>query len=131
MCMHAIVNGNRVKWLWLHIYYAIYIYYIYIMYYIYIYIYIYYIYITLIHQARIQVLKVKSTVTRYIKCYEHGVSTNKNLLKEIESVNNNAPGKSNNFEQVLVGWDEYIYKMKSLKALYTVSWWRTKVSKKD
>ena len=48
------------------------------------------------------VLKVKSTITRYVKCFIPGITTSKNLFKEIESVNNNAPGKSTSFEQMLV-----------------------------
>ena len=43
-----------------------------------------------IYQAHIHVLKVKSTITRFIP----GISTSKNLFKEIESVNSNAPGRS-------------------------------------
>ena len=30
-------------------------------------------------------------------------STSKNLIKEIKSVNNNAPGRNTSFEQMLVG----------------------------
>ena len=32
-------------------------------------------------------------------------STSKNLIKEIKSVNNNAPGRNTSFEQMLVGWE--------------------------
>ena len=56
--------------------------------YIYIYIYIY------IHIAHIHVLKVKFTITRYVKCFVTGMSNSKNLFKEIESVTNNATGKA-------------------------------------
>ena len=63
------------------------------------YVYIY----THIYQAHIQVLKGKSIITRYVKCFVPGISTSKNLFKEIESVNSNAPGRSTSFEQMLVG----------------------------
>ena len=49
------------------------------------------------------VLKVKSTITRYVNCLVPGISNSKNLFKEIESVNSNAPGRSTSFEQMLVG----------------------------
>ena len=49
------------------------------------------------YQLHIDVLKVKSAP---------GISTSKNLFKEIESVNKNTPGRSTRFEQMLVGWDE-------------------------
>ena len=32
------------------------------------------------------------SISRYDNCFVPGISTSKNLLKEIESVNNNAPG---------------------------------------
>ena len=50
-----------------------------------------YIYVIYIYQAHIQVFKVKSTITKHVKCFVPGISTRKNLFKEIESVNNNAP----------------------------------------
>ena len=34
-----------------------------------------------------------------------GTSTSKNLIKEIESVNNDAPGRNTSFEQMLVRWE--------------------------
>ena len=72
-----------------------------------------------IYQAHIHVLKVKSTMTRYVKCFLPGISTNKNLFKEIESVNSNAPGRSTSFEQMLVGWDEiYLRNEKFKRSLY-------------
>ena len=45
---------------------------IYLMY-IYIYIYIY----------ALKVLKVKSTITRYVKCFVLGISTSRDLFKEL------------------------------------------------
>ena len=74
-----------------------------------------------IQQAHIHVLKIKSTITRYVKCFIPGISTSKNLCQEIEKVNSNAPSRSTSFEQMLVGWDEYIYKMKILKVYYTIT----------
>ena len=62
-----------------------------------------YIYIHEITQAHIHVLEVKSTITRYVKCFIPGISTSKNLFKEIESANSNAPGRSTSFKQMLVG----------------------------
>ena len=59
--------------------------------------------ILFLYQAHIHVLKVKSIITRYVKCFVHGISTSKNLFKEIESVNSNAPGRSTSFEQMLIG----------------------------
>ena len=47
--------------------------------------------------------KSKITITRCAKCFVPGISTCKNLLKEIESVYSNAPGRSSIFEQMLVG----------------------------
>ena len=46
------------------------------------------------------ILKVNSTITRYVKCFVSGVSTSKNLFKKIESVNNNAPGRSTSYLQI-------------------------------
>ena len=66
------------------------------------YIYIY-IYTHQIHQAHIHVLEVKSAINRYVKCFVSGISTSKNLFKEIESVDSNAPGRSTSFKQMLVG----------------------------
>ena len=58
-------------------------------------------------------------MTRYVKCFVHGISTNKNLFKEIESLNSNAPGRSYSFEQVPVGWDEiYLQTEKFKVSLY-------------
>ena len=75
--------------------------YIYIMY---IHIHIYYICMYIcIYQAHIHVLKVKPTITRYVKYFVRGISTSKYLFKEIESLNNNAPARSTSFEQMLVG----------------------------
>ena len=48
-------------------------------------------------------LKVKSTITRSIKCFVPAISTSKNLFKEIQIVISNAPGKSTSFEQMFVG----------------------------
>ena len=80
---------------------------------------------TFFYQTHIHLLKEKSTITRYVKCFVPGISTSKNLFKEIESVKSNAPGKSTSFEQMLVGWDE-IY----LQGHYRITSWRTKLSKK-
>ena len=54
------------------------------------------------YQTHIHVLKVKSTITRCVKCFVPGISTIKNLFKKIKSVNNNVPGRSTSFEQMLV-----------------------------
>ena len=65
------------------------------------------------------VLKVKSTITRYVKCFVTGISTSKNLFKEIGSVKSNAPGRSTSFEQMLVGLDEiYLQNDKFKRSLY-------------
>ena len=87
----------------LSLYIYIYIMYIYI-YIMYIHIHIYYICMYIcIYQAHIHVLKVKPTITRYVKYFVPGISTSKYLFKEIESLNNNAPARSTSFEQMLVG----------------------------
>ena len=85
--------------------------------YAYIYIYIY----TYIYQTHIHVLKVKSTITRYVKCIVPGISTSKNLFKEIESVNSNAPGRALALNKCLLGEIKYIYKMKSSKGHCTIT----------
>ena len=54
----------------------------------------------------LHVLKVKSTITRHGKYFVPGISTSKNLFKEIEKVNSNAPGRSTSLEQMLAGLDE-------------------------
>ena len=59
-----------------------------------------------LYQTHKHVSKVKTTITRYAYCFVPGISTSKNLFKEIESVNSNALGRSSSFEQMLVGWDE-------------------------
>ena len=46
-------------------------------------------------------------------CFVPGISTSKNLFKEIESVNTNTPGRSTSFEQMLLGEMKFIYKMKN------------------
>ena len=70
----------------------------------YIHIHIYYICMYIcIYQAHIHVLKVKPTITRYVKYFVPGISTSKYLFKEIESLNNNATARSTSFEQMLVG----------------------------
>ena len=48
-------------------------------------------------------------------CLVPGISTSKNLFKEIESVNTNTPGRSTSFEQMLVGWDEIYLQNEKLK----------------
>ena len=55
------------------------------------------------YQGNVYVLKLKSTITKYVKCFVAGISTRKNLFKEIETVNENGPGKSTSFKQMLVG----------------------------
>ena len=68
-----------------------------------------------------QVLKVKSTITRHVKCFLPGISTSNNLLKEIESVNSNASARALALNKCLLGEMKYSYKMKSLKGHYTVT----------
>ena len=50
--------------------------------------------------------KVKSTIINHVKCFVPGISASKNLFKEIECANKNAPGTSTTFEQMFVGWDK-------------------------
>ena len=50
--------------------------------------------------------KVKSTIINHVKCFAPRISAGKNLLKKIESVNENASGTSTTFEQMFLGWDE-------------------------
>ena len=52
----------------------------------------------LIYQAHLHVLKVKSTTTICVNYVVPGISTIKNLSKEIESVNKKAPGRSTSFD---------------------------------
>ena len=40
----------------------------------------------------------KSKIHSYVKCLVRGISTSKNLFKEIEKVNSNAPVRSTTFE---------------------------------
>ena len=56
-----------------------------------------------IYQAYIHVLKIKSTITRYVKCFVPGISTSKNLFKEIDGVDSNTPGRSTSLEEMFVG----------------------------
>ena len=67
------------------------------------------------YETRIYVLKVKSTITRHVKCFVPGISTSSNLFKEIESVNSNAPGRALALNKCCLGEMKYIYKIKSLK----------------
>ena len=50
-----------------------------------------------------------------------GISTSKNLLKEIESVNGDAPGRALALNKSLLGEMKYIYKIESLKGDYTIT----------
>ena len=56
-----------------------------------------------IYQAYIHVLKIKSTITRYVKCFVPGISTSKNLFKETDSADSNTPGSSTSLEEMFVG----------------------------
>ena len=67
------------------------------------------------------VLKVKSTITRYVKCFVPGISTSKNLFREIESVNSNNPGRALALNKCMLGEMKYIYKIKNLKGHYTIT----------
>ena len=60
-------------------------------------------------QAHTNILKVKSTITRYVKCFVPGISISKNLFKEIESVNSNAPVEALALNRCLLGETKYIY----------------------
>ena len=73
-------------------------------------------YVFFICETYRHVLKVKFTITRYVKCFVPGISTSKNVFKEIESVNSNAPSRALVFDKYLM---KYIYKMESLKGHYT------------
>ena len=55
------------------------------------------------YQGNVYVLKLKPTITKYAKCFVAGISSRKNLFKEIETVNENGPGKSTSYKQMLVG----------------------------
>ena len=68
-----------------------------------------------LQHVHIHVLKIKSTIIRYVKCFVPGISSRKNLFKEIVSVNSNAPGRSTSFEQMLVGSDEIYLQNKKFK----------------
>ena len=75
-----------------------------------------------IYTHALKVLKVKSTITRYVKCFVPEISTSSDLFKEFESVNSNAPGRSAlALNKCLLGEMKYIYKMKSLKRDYTIT----------
>ena len=74
-----------------------------------------------LYQIHIKFLKVKSTITRYVKCHVPGISTTKKFFIEIESVNSNAPGSSLAMNKCLLGEMKYIYKMKSLKGHNTIT----------
>ena len=71
--------------------------------------------------TRFHVLKVKSTIIRYVKRFKTGVSTSKNLLKEIESVNKNALGRITRIEKILVGLDEMYSQSKMFKVHYIIT----------
>ena len=47
--------------------------------------------------------KVKYTITRYVKCFVSGISARKNLFKETQSLNKNAPCRSSRLKQMIVG----------------------------
>ena len=68
-----------------------------------------------------QVLKAKSTITRYVKCFVRGISTSKNLFKEMESVNSNALVETLALNKYFLGEMKYICKMKSLKGHCTIT----------
>ena len=66
----------------------------------------------------------------YGKCFVPRISTSKNLIKEIGSVNAMLPVEELALNKCLLGEMKYIHKTKSLKAHYTITWSRTKLSKK-
>ena len=78
-------------------------YYILIYNYILIYVYIY------IYQAHMHILKVNSTISKYVKCFIPGILSSKNFLKGIKNVNKNAPGRSTSYLQM------------KIKARYTIT----------
>ena len=66
------------------------------------------------------VLKLKSKITRYVKCFASRISTSQNLFKEIEIMNRNTPGRTTSFEQMFVGGDEiYLQKEKFKISFYS------------
>ena len=75
----------------------------------------FYIYVTCTYTG----FKTKIYNHQVRQVFRTGISTSKNLFKEIEKVNSNAPGRSTDFEQILVGWDEiYLQNEKFKRSLY-------------
>ena len=58
----------------------------------------------------------------FVKCFVPGISASNILLKEIESVNGNAPGRALALNKGLLGEIKYIYKIKILKDHYSINY---------
>ena len=102
--------------IYIYIYKYIYIYvhiYVYVCIYICIYVCIYmFIYMYVIKQIYTFLKAKKSRTTSYVQCFVPGISTSKNIFKEIESVS-----KKSLWVKHLLSEMKYIYKKKFLKSL--------------
>ena len=78
----------------------------------------------------IHVLKVKSTITGYVSVSYLGSETAKISSKKLRMWTTLLLVEALALNKFLLSKMKYNYKKKSLKARYTVTWWRTKLSKK-